>query len=46
MMKNKYSECKGCINEHTCKHANKSTLCVYRKDKWKEFYLKRFMRII
>lgn len=42
MMKNKYSECKGCVNEY----ANKQVVCVYRKNKWKEFYLKRFMRLI
>lgn len=47
MMKNKYSECKGCVNEHTCKYANKQTVCVYKKKhEWKEFYLKRFMRLI
>lgn len=37
MMKNKYNE---------CKYANKYTICVYRTDKWKEFYLKRFMRLM
>jgi hypothetical protein len=47
MIKNKYNECKGCVNESTCKHANKYIQCVYRNNrKWKDFYLKRFMRVI
>lgn len=51
MMKNKFNECKGCINEHGCKYAGKFQSCIYRYCKnntgksWTEFYMKRFTTV-
>ena len=48
-MTNKYSECKGCVNEHTCKYYNKYSTCRYsnkNRNDTKNFYLNRFMKVV